>query len=211
MQTTKPMVDLTSTLSAEQMAIWNESLDIARACEFEEEHSLQVTYLSLRIFDELAAMHFMGEKERFWLLLSGLLHDIGWIEGWKGHHKSSLNIILTTPMLSLENRDRLRIGSICRYHRRALPDIKHDHFSALDQNDQVIVTKLASFIRVADGLDRTHRNIVADLKARYDEQNIWIACQCIDSAVDEQREGLKKGNLLELTYNRKLHIQWTIK
>jgi len=204
------MNDLTASLQADQLEVWNRAMALARTCDFEEEHSLQVTRLALRLFDDLTSLHRLGEEERFQLQLAGLLHDIGWIEGWKKHHKSSLNIILTSAMLPFENRDRLMIGSICRYHRRALPNAKHDHFAALAEKDRQIVTRLAAILRVADGLDRTHRDLVRDLKAEVNAKTICISCRCTDPAEDEQREALNKGNLIEKTFHRKLTIQWMV-
>lgn len=205
------MNDLTASLQADQLEIWNESLTLAKACDFEVGHSFQVIRLALRLFDELAPMHQLGSQERFRLLLAGLLHDIGWAEGWKRHHKTSLNIILTSPMLSFDHRERLLIGSICRYHRGALPNLKHDHFSSLDEKDRLLVTQLSAILRIADSLDRTHRDIIRDLKADIDKDTIRISCHCSAPAGDEQHEGMNKGDLLEITYHRKLIIEWTIK
>ena len=69
-------------------------LQLAKDCDYEEEHTHQVARLSLRLFDELEPLHRLGPKERFWLRCGALLHDIGWIEGRKGHHKTSLQLIL---------------------------------------------------------------------------------------------------------------------
>ncbi len=204
------MNDLTSHLDPKQQEVWAQSLALARACDFEEGHSNQVTRLALRLFDELGALHQLGARERFFLLLAGLLHDIGWIEGWKGHHKSSLNIILSSPMLPFDSRERLLIGSVCRYHRRALPDLMHDHFAALDEADRLVVTRLAALLRVADGLDYTHRSLVCDLKVLAGSKRIRIDCICNAPAPDEISQALKKGNLMENAFERKLIIEWKV-
>lgn len=200
------MNDLTSHLLADQKETWDQSYRLATVCEFEESHALQVTFLAVRIFDELAGLHKLGSQDRFRLQLAGLLHDIGWLEGWKSHHKSSLSIILSSPMLPFDHHERMIIGSVCRYHRRALPDEKHDHYAALDPAERKIVCKLASILRVADGLDCTHRGLVRDLGVQYDQGAIRITCQCSALAFDEQNEALNKGDLMELTFNRKLVV-----
>ncbi|TLN24103.1 HD domain-containing protein, partial [bacterium] len=73
-------------------------LRLAQMMEYEADHTHQVTRLALRLFDETVELHKLGELERFWLQCAGLLHDIGWVEGWKGHHKTSLRIIQTTQL-----------------------------------------------------------------------------------------------------------------
>ena len=122
-----------------------------------------MTLLALRLFDELQPLHGLGATERFWLHCAGLLHDIGWIEGRKGHHKTALRMILTTPDLPFERREREIIGCVARYHRRGLPTLKHEAFAALSAPDQRVVRRLAAILRVADGLDRTHQGIVKDV------------------------------------------------
>jgi exopolyphosphatase/guanosine-5'-triphosphate,3'-diphosphate pyrophosphatase len=202
--------ELTARLNPRQLEIWLQSLALAKACKFEEGHSYQVIHLALRLFDDLVGLHQYGETERFQLQLAGLLHDIGWVEGWKEHHKTSLNIILTSPMLPFDNRERQLIGSLCRYHRKALPDVRHDHYAALDEADRFKVSRLAALLRVADGLDCTHRSLVTELYARVDPKTIGIDLLCSAPAIDEQRDGLKKGNLIEIAYQRKLIIEWKV-
>ncbi len=202
--------EFAAKLEPGQREVWSQSLALAKACDFEEEHSAQVTRLALRLFDALIELHHYGEPERFQLQLAGLLHDIGWVEGWKGHHKSSLNIILTSPMLSFDYRERLLIGSICRYHRKALPDLRHDHYAALDEVDRLKVDRLAALLRVADGLDCTHRSLVHELEVQVNSKKILITCLCSAPAVDEQRDAVKKGNLMEKAYQRKLILDWKV-
>jgi len=202
--------DLTTAFTPEQTEIWKSALALANTCAFEQVHSIQVTRLAVRLFDELRDLHLLSAQERFWLHLAGLLHDIGWCEGWKAHHKTSLNIILTTPMLPFDQRERLLIGSVCRYHRKAQPDLSHDHFSALTVDDRRTVVRLASLLRIADGLDCTHRCLVSDLTARINPSTIELNCQAVEPALDEERDALKKGDLLEATFDRKLKISWIL-
>jgi exopolyphosphatase/pppGpp-phosphohydrolase len=183
-------------------------MQLARVCGFEVVHSLHVTHLALQLFDGLQAHHGLGEQERFYLQAGGLLHDIGWIEGWRSHHKTSLAIILRTPILQFSNKERLIIGSIARYHRRTLPKPHHDHFAALDYHNQRLVKTLASLLRVADGLDRTHQNLVQDVTCKVSDEKITLLCKVLRPAEDERASGLEKGDLLEKVFKRKLGIEW---
>ena len=55
------------------------------------------------------------------------------------------------------------MANIARYHRSAKPKLKHKGFAALDPEDREVVLTLASILRFADGLDRSHTNAVEDL------------------------------------------------
>jgi exopolyphosphatase/guanosine-5'-triphosphate,3'-diphosphate pyrophosphatase len=183
-------------------------MHLAEMCQYDVGHSHQVTRLALRLFDELHPLHLLGEEERFWLHAAGILHDIGWIEGPKGHHKRALRIILRTSVLQFNNRERLIIGSIARYHRRALPKKKHGHFAALKAPERDIVEKLSAILRVADGLDRTHRNRVQDLSCEITPEHILIQCSVDNPAEAEHQAALKKGQLLKRVFKRNLVIEW---
>jgi len=183
-------------------------LQLAQSCEYEVQHTHQVTRLALQLFDELQPLHRLGAEEHFWLQCGALLHDIGWVEGQRRHHKTALRIILNTPHLPFDRRERLIIGSIARYHRRALPSEKHDHFTVLEPAERRIVSMLAAILRVADGLDRAHRSLVEHLSCEVSPQQIVVRCAVRGPAEAEQQATLKKGRLLELVFHRELVIAW---
>jgi len=183
-------------------------LQLAQSCRYETEHAHQVTRLALRLFDELQPLHSQGDTERFWLQCGALLHDIGWVKGQQKHHKTSLQIILNAPSLPFDERERLIIASIARYHRKALPHAGHAHFAALEEADQHIVKVLAGMLRVADGLDRTHWCVVNDLSCEISATTITIRCAVNGYAEPERLEALEKGGLLEQVFNRQLAIEW---
>ena len=177
-------------------------LQLAQKCDHELAHARHVTLLALRLFDGLHSLHGLGATERFWLHCAGLLHDIGWVKGRKGHHKTSLRMILTTPDLPFERREREIIGCVARYHRRGLPTLKHEAFAALSAPDQRVVRRLAAILRVADGLDRTRQGIVKDVTCAVGKTQVSINCLVPQPAEEEQREALKKGDLFEKTFGR---------
>jgi exopolyphosphatase/pppGpp-phosphohydrolase len=185
-------------------------LQLAASCDYEAGHSHQVTRLALRLFDELQALHGLGAEERFWLECGALLHDIGWSEGPRAHHKTSLRIILDAPQLPFDRRERLIIGSIARYHRKALPDEKHDHYAALEPAQRRVVAILAALLRVADGLDRSHQSLVQDLSCEVSSPQIVVRCAVRQPAEDERLEALDKGRLLEQIFDRRLVIEWRL-
>ncbi len=182
-------------------------LATAETYRYEADHARQVTRLALRLFDETRPMHRLGAEARFLLRCGALLHDIGWIEGQKGHHKASLRLILETDRLPFNERERLIIGSIARYHRGALPKDKHEHFAALSPVDQWRVSILAGLLRVADGLDRTHRSVVVDLVCKITPEKTIVCCATRGDARLEREQALDKGGLWERVFGRRLLIE----
>ncbi len=100
------------------------AIHLAEYCKYDANHAWQVTKLALQLFDDLFTLHHLSTEKRYLLACAGILHDIGWINGWKNHHKSTLEIILNTKLLPFDSKMRLLIGSIARYHRGALPSLR---------------------------------------------------------------------------------------
>ena len=60
----------------EQQSVLQAVLLLAQTCEFEVNHTLHVTRLALRLFDELHSLHRLGQRERNWLIYAGILHGL---------------------------------------------------------------------------------------------------------------------------------------
>jgi exopolyphosphatase/guanosine-5'-triphosphate,3'-diphosphate pyrophosphatase len=181
-------------------------LELAQQCQYEVEHAQHVTRLALQLFDRLQPLHGLGAPERSWLEWGALLHDIGCIEGQQQHHKTSLRLILDSALLPLSPRERLLVAAVARYHRRALPSNKHKHFAALDSADKQRVRVLAGILRVADGLDRTHRRLVADLSCDVAPEQIVVRCTTTGDSAEEYRAARDKGRLFEAVFQCQLEV-----
>ncbi len=178
-------------------------LALAKECKYEREHTHQVERLALKIFDQLGQLHKLGQRERFLLRCAAILHDIGWLEGQKGHHKTALRIIMDSPVLLFDFPRRRVIGLIARYHRKAMPKEQHAYFRDLDAKDRAIVRKLAGILRVADGLDRTHRSKVKDINCRENGKQVEIVCSSKEPLDAEFAAAMDKGKLFEQIFARK--------
>jgi len=183
---------------------------LADSCDYEEEHTHHVTELSIRLFDELQPLHRFGAEERFMLRCGALLHDIGWVEGRKAHHKTSLRLIMEGLNDAFSARERRIVASIARYHRGAHPKGRHHHLAALAPVDQYRVTVLAGLLRVADGLDRTHRNVVQGVSCDVKPQDVTVTCEVRMYPGPERDAALEKGRLLERALDRELVISWRL-
>jgi len=108
--------------------------------------------------------------------------------------------------LPFKTRERLLVGNVARYHRRALPSNAHKHFAALKSAEQQCVRVLAGILRVADGLDRTHRSIVQDVACEVLPEQIVVRCTVEADAEEEYRTAHAKGRLFEAVFQRHLEL-----
>jgi exopolyphosphatase/pppGpp-phosphohydrolase len=171
-------------------------------------HARQVCRLSLQLFDELQSLHGMGDMERRWLGDAALLHDIGWVLGARGHHKRALDLILADETLPFDPKTRRIVGSIARYHRKALPKKRHPQFVALDAGDQETIRACAALLRIADGLDVSHSSVVRDLVCRRVDDAVVVTCSAPYPALFEEAAALKKSDLFREFFGLDVVIEW---
>ena len=136
-------------------------------CRVDRRHAEQSLRLAERLFQVLGKHLGCGPEDWEVLEAAALLHDVGQLVSYRGHHKHSLHLINHAESLPLTPRQRLIVGLVARYHRRAAPSSKrHAEFAALDGAEKAQVRRLAAILRVACGLDRGHVAAVESLRLR---------------------------------------------
>jgi exopolyphosphatase/guanosine-5'-triphosphate,3'-diphosphate pyrophosphatase len=187
--------------------IITQSLELARRCKWEEGHSRQVTKLSLQLFDQLKPLHNLGDEERISLEAGAILHDIGFSQNEKSHHKLSRDIIVDAKELAIGPIPRAIIALIARYHRKSLPKKSHKYYCDLDVKNKDIVNKLSAILRIADGLDRTHRGMVKDVECDIKPEQVIIRVDAQSESPEDREAAQNKADLFEKISNRKVIIE----
>jgi exopolyphosphatase/guanosine-5'-triphosphate,3'-diphosphate pyrophosphatase len=77
-----------------------------------------------------------------------------------------------------------------------MPEAKHAAFGAMTAKDQQLVSRLSGILRVADGLDRTHGQIVTAANVRFTRGAVRIEAHTTMDAADEVKAASKKSDLL---------------
>lgn len=139
-----------------------EATALMKKHELEPPHALQVARLACRLFELTAPLHREGPRSLTLLHTAALLHDIGWSRTPTGkrHHKLSAEMILEHSWKFFSRHEVRLVALISRYHRKKPPCEKHEQFSSLSARARLTVRKLAAILRVADALDRSHRQMV---------------------------------------------------
>jgi len=150
---------------------------LAESLHFEKVHSRQVAKLALRLFDQTSRIHRMGVQDREYLEAAAMLHEVGLFVSHAQHHRHSYYLIRNSELLGFTENEKEIIANIARYHRKSHPKIKHEGYRRLSADDQRTVAKLASILRIADGLDRTHASAVADLRCRISGRKVDVFLQ----------------------------------
>lgn len=150
---------------------------LGESCRYEATHAHYVARLALDLFDQTRALHSLGGTEREYLEAAALLHDIGYHISHAQHHLHAHYLIAHSELLGFTEREKNLIGNVARYHRRSHPKEKHESFMRLGAGDRAVVRTLAAILRVADGLDRRHKNIFHTLRCHDDGEKMRIELQ----------------------------------
>ena len=152
--------------NAEDSSLLDAARALGRRFFFDEAHALQVTRLSLAMFDQLAGLHRLPMAVRPYLEVASVLHDIGHAVSYQKHHRHTEYLIRNGDIPGLTDHERDLTARIARYHRRSAPDLHHPGMQGLPSGEARFVRKLATILRVADALDRSHAQPISSLRAR---------------------------------------------
>jgi exopolyphosphatase / guanosine-5'-triphosphate,3'-diphosphate pyrophosphatase len=177
-------------------------LDFARRHAWDEPHCRQVTALAVSLFDQTAALHGLGQAERELLEAAGLLHDVGYAVAQSSRHKHSLYLIRNADLDGWSPRELLMMANVARYHRKALPAERHGDYMALDEADRVVVRRLAALLRVAEGLDADHFQVVEEVEVVDEGQQLRLELRARDDP-DLWAAG-QNGDLFQAEFGRQL-------
>ena len=137
---------------------------LAERCLYDEAHARHTASLALSLFDQTRERHGLGGGPRALLEYAALLHDIGHHISYPGHHKHTYYLIKNGDLRGFTPAEIEVLANVARYHRRGHPRKKHAPFRALAREAQRTVRVLAGLLRIADALDRSHRQAVRALK-----------------------------------------------
>jgi exopolyphosphatase/guanosine-5'-triphosphate,3'-diphosphate pyrophosphatase len=182
----------------------------ADRCRTDRRHTEQVLRLARQLFDRLGKR--LGCAAGEWDLLEGaaLLHDVGQLVSYRGHHKHSYHLIAHAESLPYAARERLLIAVISRYHRKRPPTKRHPEFAALEPAERATVRRLAALLRVADGLDRGHVAAVEAMRLRVLPTKLLIEVAPRLATTDLKLElwgASRKADLLEKLLKREVAVR----
>jgi exopolyphosphatase/guanosine-5'-triphosphate,3'-diphosphate pyrophosphatase len=138
---------------------------LGRRLFFDEGHALQVARLAIAMFDQMAPLHRLPMAVRPFLEAASVLHDIGHSVSYQKHHRHTEYLVRNGDIPGLTDRERDIVARIARFHRRSPPDLHHPGMDGLTPSEARLVRKLATILRVADALDRSHAQPVSNLRA----------------------------------------------
>ncbi|MCR4739345.1 MAG: exopolyphosphatase [Lachnospiraceae bacterium] len=158
--------------------------------------------ISEKLYDSTRKLHGMGTREKLLLRIAAILNDCGKYISLEGAAECGFDIIMATEMLGLSHAERLVVASVVRYNK--LPFDYYDTMASenrIDRENYLKTAKLTAIFRIADGICRSHRTKVKDIKTSLKDNRLLIT---IDSSEDislENRFFEKKADFFKEVFS----------
>jgi exopolyphosphatase/guanosine-5'-triphosphate,3'-diphosphate pyrophosphatase len=182
-------------------------IELGERCNYAPAHARHVSQLALSIFDQTRAVHKLGDPEREWLEYGALLHDAGVHISYERHHRHSYYLIKNGELRGFDPQEIEIIALLARYHRQATPKKSHDGYGTLKGGLRRTVRTLAAMLRLAEGLDRSHAQVVTALDVVPRGEAYLIRLRAAGDAELELWAAHRHGAPLEQVLQRPLRFE----
>lgn len=129
--------------------------NIADQYRVEAKHRHQVEKFALHIFDQLKAVHHLGNRERLLLKVVCIVHDIGNFVNSYAHYVHSAKLIQSLDFYGLSDKEQAMIAMIAQFHSTKIPvsGTYHAEVERFNKKESLLIAKLTAILRIADALD----------------------------------------------------------
>ncbi len=170
-------------------------------------HLKHVAFLAERLFEAFKDILGLDQRDHLYLILAAYLHDLGMFINNRAHHKHSEYIISSSNLFRLTEDEINIIACIARYHRRSAPVKTHLVYNSLSSVQQILVQKLCALLRIANSLDRSHKQKAKRLEVKFSTAgDATIVVYTHDNFLLEKENFLEKKELFEEITGNKLTL-----
>lgn len=156
----------------------------------------------LTIFDAMRKYHGFGNRERILLQLAAILHDCGKYINMTQPSQSSYNIIISTEIIGISHLEREIIANVVRYNTEDIFE-DYDEVYGVDKATYQTIVKLVAMLRVANALDRSHKQKFIDTRAAVKDSELVITTYTSEDITLEKGLFRRKAEFFEEVYGIK--------
>lgn len=127
----------------------------------------------------------MGRRERLLLQAAAILHDCGRYVSMVNQSECSYQIIMASEIIGMTHLEREIVASTVKHN--ALPMQPYESVSdRMDQKSYMIVSKLTAILKIANAMDRSHKQKFRNIKAVLRDRELVITVEAEENIVLEK-------------------------
>ena len=131
--------------------------------------------ITMHIFDCLKKKSGLTGRDRLLLRIAAILHDCGKYISLYNLAECSYNIIISTEIIGLSHEEREIVADVVRFNHMDFESYEEIASSQLISGEQYLrIAKLTAILRVANGLDRSHKQKFKDIKVSVKDKDFII-------------------------------------
>lgn len=158
--------------------------------------------IALTIFDSMKKIHGLGRRERLLLSLATILHDCGKYISMSNLGECSYNIILYTEIIGVSHIEREMVANVVKFNH-----LKFGYYdvmsqsSNMDRETYLKIAKLTAILKLANGLDRSHKQKFKDIKVSLKDHELIITVNTNDDITLEKGMLTNRADFFEEVYS----------
>lgn len=176
--------------------------NIAKRYMSNKNHTQAVGEIALAIFDSMKKVHGMGAREKLLLQIAIILHDCGKYISMSNAAKSSYGIIMSTEIIGLSHTEREVIANVVKFNTEPFTYYgEADSKSTIDRDTYMLMGKLTAIMRVANALDRSHKQKVEEMKASLRDKELILTIDTDEDLTLEEGLLTEKADFFEEVFS----------
>ena len=158
--------------------------------------------ISITVFDSMKKIHGLGKRDKLYLQLAAILHDCGKYITLSTVASSSYSIIMATEIIGLSHQEREIVANVVKYNH-----IEFEYYeevsktSPMDKQSYLIIAKLTAILRVANALDKSHKQKFSNFKTVLKDDLLTILVETNDDITLEKGLFQEKADFFEEVYS----------
>ena len=137
-------------------------------------HVRKVADLAATLFESLRPLHSLPPERGRVIEAASYLYNIGHYVNEVRHHRHSMYLVANSDLPGFDAREHAMIASLCRYHRKSMPNPSHEPFEELEPEDRRTVVFLAPLLRLAVALDQSQQQRVARVETAISDSAVEL-------------------------------------
>ena len=165
-------------------------------------HTAALEKAALAIFDGMKKVHGLGARERLLLQIAVILHDCGKYISMSRNADCSYHIIMATEIIGLSHKEREIIANTVKYNTadwESFEDISARRIYG--KKDYLLTAKLTAILRLANALDRSHRQKFKSVKASLRDSDLIVTVESAEDMTLEMTSFATKTAFFEEVYS----------